>query len=60
MSGSSWYETPPARPRNRAVRRDLVECVVAALLLTGLLGLLAANDAHDAPVTPGPGSSTTP
>jgi hypothetical protein len=60
MSGSSWYETPPARRQKRLQRRDLVECLIASLLLTGLLGLLAANVAHDEPAAPGPGSSATP
>ena len=41
-------------------RRDKIECVIASVLLAGLLGLLAANVAHDDQGAPGPGSSATP
>jgi hypothetical protein len=57
---SSWYDPPPARPRHRVRRRDKVEFAIAFLLLTGLLGLLAAGVARDGPGAPGPATTIAP
>ena len=49
----------PISPRYYARRRDKVEFAVTVLLLTGLLGLLAAGARHG-PGAPGPAASPAP
>ena len=49
----------PISPLYHTRRRDKVEFAVTVLLLTGLLGLLAAGARHG-PGTPGPAASPAP
>lgn len=46
---SPWYESAPGRRGREVRRRDKVELVIAVLLLTGLLGLLAISVSQDEP-----------
>ncbi|MET8150516.1 hypothetical protein ACIBSW_03550 [Actinoplanes sp. NPDC049668] len=52
-----WYD-PPRRHRIRG--RDKAEFIIAALLLVGLLGLLAIGVARDTPRAPGSTPSLSP
>ncbi|BCJ54248.1 hypothetical protein Asp14428_57230 [Actinoplanes sp. NBRC 14428] len=54
-----WYDELPARGLWRTRRRDRIEFVIAAVLLTALLGLLAlgaSREPHRGP-RPAPASS---
>jgi hypothetical protein len=55
-----WYDPPPPRQRRHIRRRDKVEFAIAALLLAGLLGLLAFGVTRDDPRTPGPAATLSP
>lgn len=55
-----WCDPPPESPVRRMRRRDKAEFAIAALLLTGLLGLLVLGVTRDEPHRPGPTSSLSP
>nr|BFE67971.1 hypothetical protein GCM10020092_012720 [Actinoplanes digitatis] len=50
----------PAALRHRIRGRDKAEFIIAALLLAGLLGLLAVGVARDTPRAPGSTPSLSP
>jgi len=55
-----WYEPPSEDPIGRVRRRDKVEFAIAALLLSGLLGLLVFGVSGNDPHRPGPTASLSP
>ncbi|OJF12218.1 hypothetical protein [Couchioplanes caeruleus] len=54
-----WYDEIPSRGMWRIRRRDKLEFAIAALLLTGLLGLLVFGVSRESPQPPRPNPASS-
>ncbi|MEV4703887.1 hypothetical protein [Actinoplanes sp. NPDC049316] len=54
-----WYDEVPPQGRWRARRREKLEFAIAALLLLGLLALLAFGVSRESPDRPGPSPASS-